>query len=74
MLAEAPMMGADGTSLAAIKLSEEQVVPALLFNSESWIGITEAQIPEEADALTNLNTKGYTTLGQWDGDDEMENS
>ena len=37
------MMGADGTSLAAIKLFEAQVVPALLFNSESWIGITEAQ-------------------------------
>jgi hypothetical protein len=44
MLAEAPMMGADGTSLAAIKLFEATVVPALLFNSESWIGITEAQI------------------------------
>ena len=38
------MMGADGSSLAAIKLFEAQVVPALLFNSESWIGITEAQI------------------------------
>ena len=35
MLAEAPMMGADGTSLAAIKLFEAQVIPALLFNSES---------------------------------------
>ena len=38
------MMGADDTSLAAIKLFKAQVVPALLFNSESWIGITEAQI------------------------------
>ena len=44
MLAEAPMMGADGTSMAAIKLFEAQVVPALLFNSESWIGITVTQI------------------------------
>ena len=44
MLAEAPIMGADGTSLATIKLFEAQIVPALLFNSESWIGITEAQI------------------------------
>ena len=46
MLADAPMMGADGTSMAAIKLYEATVVPALLFNSESWIGITEAQTNE----------------------------
>jgi hypothetical protein len=46
MLADAPIMGADGTSMAAIKLYEATVVPALLFNSESWIGITEAQINE----------------------------
>ena len=32
MLAKAPMMGADRTSLAAIKLIEAQVIPALLFN------------------------------------------
>jgi hypothetical protein len=44
MLADALMMGADGTSMAAIKLYEATVVPALLFNSESWIEITEAQI------------------------------
>ena len=36
LLAEAPMIGADGSSLAAIKLFEAQVVSALLFNSESW--------------------------------------
>ena len=46
MLADAPIMGADGTSMAAIKLYEATVVPALLFNSESWIGITEAPINE----------------------------
>ena len=46
MLADAPIMGADGTSMAAIKLYEATVVPALLFNSESWIGITEAQTNE----------------------------
>ena len=32
------------------------------------------QIPEEADALTNLNTEGDTALGRWNGIDEMENS
>ena len=37
-------MGANGNSLSAIKLFEAQVIPALLFNSESWIGLTEAQI------------------------------
>ena len=44
MRTEAPMMGADGTSLAAIKLFEAQVITALLFNSDIWIEITKAQI------------------------------
>ena len=44
MLADAPMMGANGSSLTAIKIFEALVVPALLFNCESWIGITEAQL------------------------------
>ena len=44
LLADAPMMGADGSSRTAIKLFEAQVIPALLFNCESWIGITEGQI------------------------------
>ena len=44
--APAPMMGADGSSMAAIKLFEAQVIPALLFNCKSWIGITELQINE----------------------------
>ena len=46
LLADAPMMGADGSSMAAIRLFEATVVPALLFNCESWIGITELQINE----------------------------
>ena len=45
-LADAPMMGSDGSSRAAIRLFEAQVIPALLFNCESWIGITETQINE----------------------------
>lgn len=44
LLADAPMMGADWSSRAAIKLFEAQVIPALLFNCESWIGITKTQI------------------------------
>ena len=45
-IAEALLMGTDGNSLTAIKLFEAQVIPALLFNNESWIGITEDQISE----------------------------
>ena len=47
LLADAPMMGADGSSRAAIKLFKAQVIPALLFNCESWIGITETQINDK---------------------------
>ena len=45
-IADAPMMGCDGNSLTAIKLFEAQVIPALLFNCESWIGITDCQVDE----------------------------
>ena len=38
------MMGSDGTSLTAIKLFEAQVIPALLFNCESWIDLSESHI------------------------------
>ena len=41
-LSESPMMNGNDNSLAAFKLNEAQVVPALLFNSESWIGITDS--------------------------------
>ena len=43
-IAEAPLMGATGNSLTAIRLFESQIIPGLLFNSESWIGITQAHI------------------------------
>ena len=45
-IAEAPLMGGLGNSLTAIKLFEAQIIPALLFNSESWIGITQAHISD----------------------------
>ena len=83
LLADAPMMGADGSSRAAIKLFEAQVVPALLFNCESWIRITETQINDlqvpgqvrkETDVPTYIDTKSDIALGQWNGNDEVENS
>ena len=40
-IAEAPLMGGLGNSTTAIKLFEAQIIPALLFNCESWIGITQ---------------------------------
>ena len=46
MLADAPMMGVDGSSTAAVKLFDAQIISRLLFNSESWIEITEIQINE----------------------------
>ena len=46
LIADAPLMGTDGTSTTAIKLFEAQVISGLLFNCESWIGITETQINE----------------------------
>ena len=79
MLADAPIMGADGTSMAAIKLYEATVVPALLFNSESWIGITEAQTNELQGfqdkflrKLLHLPNSTPKAILHWDC--EMENS
>ena len=46
LIADATQLGAEGTSAPAIKLIEAQVMSRLLFNCESWIGITEAQINE----------------------------
>ena len=77
-IAEAPLMGTDGNSLTAIKLFEAQVIPALLFNSESWIGITEDQISELQSfqdkfvrmlMRTHIHTQGYYPLGWGNGDD-----
>ena len=42
LIADAPQLGAEGTSMAAIKLFEAQVMSGLLFNCESWLGIKEA--------------------------------
>ena len=39
-------MNGNGNSKAALKLYEAQVIPALLFNSESWIGLTNSHISD----------------------------
>ena len=44
MLADAPMLGADGTSTTAITIFETQIISGLLFNCKSWVGITDSQI------------------------------
>ena len=46
MLADAPMMGADGSSTTTIKIFEAQGISGLLLNCKSWIGITDSQIAE----------------------------
>ena len=45
-LSESPYMGGTGNSLPAIKLFEAQIIPALLYNCESWIGISDNQVAE----------------------------
>ena len=53
-MSETPMMNRNGNSLAAFKLYEAKVIPALLFNSESWIGITDTHISDIQISRTNL--------------------
>ena len=45
-LSESPFMGGTGNSLPAIKLFEAQIIPALLYNCESWIVISDNQVAE----------------------------
>ena len=78
LLADAPMIGADGSSRALIKLFEAQVIPALLFNCESWIGITEIQINDLQGfqdkfirKLMHLPTSTPKAILHWDSGMEM---
>ena len=78
LLADAPMMGADGSLRAAIRLFEAQVIPALLFNCESWIGITAVQINELQGfqdkfirKLMHLPTSKPKAILYWDSGMEM---
>ena len=45
-VSESPLMGGTGNSLTGIKLFEAQIIPALLHNCESWIGVTETHIAD----------------------------
>ena len=45
-IAESPLMGALGDSTVAIRLFEAQIVPALLFNCESWVDISHTHLTE----------------------------
>ena len=43
-LAENPIMGGLGNSKSAFKLYESSIIPALLHNCESWIGMNEKHL------------------------------
>ena len=45
-LADTPMMNGFGHSRVAFNLFEAQIIPCLLHNAESWIGITNKQIKQ----------------------------
>ena len=45
-ICESPIMGGTGNSLAAIKLFEAQIIPALLHNCESWLGINQIHLSD----------------------------
>ena len=45
-LAESPIMGGLGNSTVAFRLFEATIIPALLHNAESWIGITDSIIKD----------------------------
>ena len=73
------MMNGNGNSMAAFKLYEAQVIPTLLFNSESWIGITDTHISDLQNfqdkfvkKLLRLPPSTPKDILHWDSD-EMEN-
>ena len=45
-IAEVPFMSALGNVTIGIRLYESQVIPALLFNSESWIGLNNTHLTD----------------------------
>merc|ERR1711973_301842 len=48
-ICESPVMGGTGNSLAAIKLFEAQIIPSLLNNCESWIGLNQTHLSDLQD-------------------------
>jgi hypothetical protein len=78
LIADAPQLGAEKTSTAAIKLFEAQIISELLFNCESWRGITEAEIDELQSfqdnflkKLLHLPVSTPKAILHWDGGMEM---
>ena len=75
-------MGALGDSNVAIWLFEAQIVPALLFNSESWVDLTHlSDLQNFQDKflrkLLRMPPTTAKSLLHWDGGDrnnKMENS
>ena len=49
------MMGGTGNSLAALKLFEGQIIPALLHNCESWLGINQIHLSDLQDFQDKLS-------------------
>ena len=77
-IAEAPLMGGLGNSMVAIKLFEAQIIPALLFNCESWIGITPTHISDLQNfqdkflrKLMRLPPSTPKAILHWDGGMEL---
>ena len=73
-IAESPLMGALGDSTIAIRLFEAQTVPALLFNHESWVDLSQAHLSDlqnfQDKFLRKLSRMPPTTtksLLHWDG-------
>ena len=81
-VSETPMMNGNGNSLAAFKLYEAQVIPALLFNSESWIGLKDTHISDlkisrqicaKTPQTTTFHAQSHLTMGLQTTNDEVEN-
>ena len=78
LIADTSLMSADGSSTTAIKLFEAQVMSGLMFNCESWIGITETQIAELQSfqdnflkKLLHLPASTPKAILHWDGGMEI---
>ena len=72
-IAESPIMGGLGNSTIAFRLFEATIIPALLHNAESWIGITDKIIKDLQDfqdkfvrKVLRLPKSTTKALYQWD--------
>ena len=72
-IADSPIMGGLGNSTIAFRLFEATIIPALLHNAESWIGITDSIIKDLQDfqdkfirKVLRLPKSTTKALYQWD--------